>query len=217
LNPFPPRYLFWIVDMATAESEAQGAQLYDAPMTVNDEILALSKDRRTGELIDVSDPIDGKIVAFERVGTGLTTKYRGFALEDRDPLMESWLDQAVDFDKVFVIASYADIKKAWEGGEEPSDDDVESEPSEVPRRLAGRRRQRVVEPEEVEDVLPEEDSGGEEVVEEEEAPAPRKRTSVKEVLEDIGDELDEEDSLTEKKERLREKMRQRRAKNEEGE
>jgi len=216
LNPFPPRYLFWIVNMATAESEAQGVQLYDAPMTVNDEILALSKDRRTGELIDVSDPVDGKIVAFERVGAGLITKYRGFALEDRDPLMESWLDQAVDFDKVFVVSSYADIKKAWEGVDtSDDDDDVEPEPEtrEVPRRLAGRRRQRVVEPEEVDDVLPEEDWGGEEEAEEveEEAPTARKETSVKEVLEDIGDELSEDDALAEKKERLREKMRQRRA------
>ena len=213
LNPFPPRYLFWVVDMSSAETEAQGVQLYDAPMTVNDNILSMSKDRRTGELIDVSDPVDGKILAFDRVGSGLTTKYQGFALEDRDPLMESWLDQAVDFENVFVIASYEEIKKAWEGGEtSDDDDDPEPEPRDVPRRLSGRRRQRVVEPEEVEDVLPDEDSSSEE--EEEEAPAPRKGKSVKEVIEDIGDELDEGDELTKKKERLREKMRQRRAKKE---
>ena len=207
LNPFPPRYLFWVVDMSSAETEAQGVQLYDAPMTFNDEVLALSKDRRTGELIDVSDPVDGKVVAFERVGQGLTTKYRGFVLEDRDPLLESWLDQAVDFENVFVIASYDELKKAWEGGEE-SDSDDEPEPSEVPRRLSGRRRQRVVEPEDAEDA--DDDSTSEK----EEAPAPRKETSVKEVLEDIGEELDEDDELAAKKERLREKMRQRRAKKE---
>jgi len=183
LNPFPHRFLFWIVDASSAETEKLGVQLYDAPMTVNDEILALSKDRKTGQLIDISDAVDGKVLAFDRVGTGIQTKYKGFGLEDREPLLESWLNAAVELEQVIVIATYDEIKKAWDGGE-------------------------VEEPDDAQDELAKEEHG-----EDEPPPHSRRRGAVKKELEDIGDELDKQDDEPEDpKERMKRNLRKRKAK-----
>jgi len=52
LNAFPPRFLFWAVDMESEETAKDGVHLYDAPMTINDEIITHSdpcrRDRRSG-------------------------------------------------------------------------------------------------------------------------------------------------------------------------
>jgi len=90
---FPPRYLFIVVDRASKETEAIGPQLYDASQGINDEILGLSKDRRTGEVIDISDIDNGRMLVFDRTGKGATsTRYSAFELEKQDPIPDEWLD-----------------------------------------------------------------------------------------------------------------------------
>jgi hypothetical protein len=92
LSCFPPRYLFWVVNMKTPETEGEGVQLYDAPQTINDEILGLSRNKRTHEMLDISDPDKGKVLVFERKGLkALNTEYKAFSLEDREPLPDKWL------------------------------------------------------------------------------------------------------------------------------
>ena len=92
LSCFPPRYLFWVVNMKSHETEADGVQLYDAPQTINDEILGLSRNKRTHEMLDISDPDKGKVLVFERKGLkALNTEYKAFSLEDREPLPDKWL------------------------------------------------------------------------------------------------------------------------------
>lgn len=90
---FPPRYLFIVIDRASKETEAIGPQLYDAPQGINDEILGLSKDRRTGEVIDISDIDNGRMLVYDRTGKGATsTRYSAFELEKQDALSDEWLD-----------------------------------------------------------------------------------------------------------------------------
>jgi len=65
------RVLFFIIDMKDRESVSKGIQFYDSAASVNDEILAICKNRRTGEVIVVSDPEDGRTIVFNRKGKGL--------------------------------------------------------------------------------------------------------------------------------------------------
>lgn len=93
LSCFPPRYFFIAVDVSSKETEEEGPQLYDAPQTVNEEIIGLSKNRKTGELIDISDPDTGKVLIFDRKGTkALNTKYSTFELDDGEPIPDEWLN-----------------------------------------------------------------------------------------------------------------------------
>ena len=135
------RYLFFVVDMASAETQAEGVKLLEVPKTVNDELLVLSTDRRTGAVIDVSDPTDGKLLIYTRTGKGLGTKYSGFVLEDRDPLLQSWSEDVPEFDEVVVVPSYDDIKEAYFGP-----DETEKPVEEAPAPSRERRRRTVETP-----------------------------------------------------------------------
>ncbi len=134
------RCLFFVVDMASSETQAEGVKLLEVPKTVNDELLVLSTDRRTGAVIDISDPTDGKLLIYTRTGKGLGTKYSGFVLEDRDPLLQSWLDDVPECDVVILIPTYDEIKVAYFV---PEDTAPAEEEAPAPRRE--RRTRRVVE------------------------------------------------------------------------
>jgi len=145
LSCFPPRYLFMIVDRTSAETEKKGPQLYDAPQSINDAIIKLSKNRRTGEVCDISDIDNGKLLLFDREGTGPTsTRYLGYELEDDEPIPDDWLDIPT-FDEVLKYASIEDIEKAMgasfkERGAEPPEPPPSSSsptPAAEPRRRRG--------------------------------------------------------------------------------
>jgi len=124
LSPYPPRHLFFIVDVASKETKEIGIQIFDAPTTINDGILEHSVSKRTGEVVDVSDPDEGKNFVFSRKGKGRTdTKYSGFDLEDRDPVPDEWL-KVPSFDEFLIYAEYKTIKEEFEGvkSEEPKDE-----------------------------------------------------------------------------------------------
>lgn len=83
-------------------------KVWAAPTTVIDEILKVSKNRRTGELIPVEDPKDGRIVFFSKTGQGIQTRYGAFALDSEPcPLSETIADELAHF-KDFLIVSSAD-------------------------------------------------------------------------------------------------------------
>ncbi len=223
LNAYPPRFLYFIVDMTSADTEAEGVQLYDAPMTVDDEILAMSKDRRTGELLDVSDPDDGFTVSFLREGAQRRTNYKAFKLEERDPLPDEWLDAVIPLEKVIVVGNYDEMKEAYFGDdkEEGSDEYDEKPESSKPRRSRktddeedekpkrGRRPKR----------KPRQEEKTEDEVEDDEAPRKRRRRKMVEESEVDDDEIpfdkdeDEDENVLEKtKRRLQKKMAERKRK-----
>jgi len=154
------RYLFWIVDMKDRETQRQGVQLYDAPLSINDEIISLSSDKRTGDVIDISDPAAGKNLVFTRKGTSMTgTRYSGFELEDRDgPIPQEWLE-IPDFEDVLSFHDYDVIKAELEGipsSEKPTEEGAppaQEKPSGVKPEEPGKPplgsspRRRAVEPE----------------------------------------------------------------------
>lgn len=87
------RYLFFVVDMTSKKTVKKGVQWYDAPKMVKDGICSISQAKRTKEVIDVSDPDEGKNVCFVKTGSRLRTRYDGYELEDREyDFQDEWLD-----------------------------------------------------------------------------------------------------------------------------
>ena len=141
-SSFPPRYLFIAYDCASPETEEMGPQVYDAPQTINDEILGLSKDKRTGEVIDISDPKKGKILAFDREGKGAhNTKYRSFSLEALGDVPKEWLDVVPAFEDLLHYGTEEEMLASL-GVETRVEEPDDASPSEqaAPAKVATRSR-----------------------------------------------------------------------------
>jgi len=154
------RYLFFIYDVKSEKAIEEGLRWFDSPIIIKDNIVSLSKDRRTGEIVDVSDLEDGRDVEFVKVGNGLKTRYEGFKLVKADPVPESWVENVPDFDDVVIVCDYETLKSELMGdvlnGETKStstsrrkaatEDDVDTEvideEEERPRRASQRRTSR---------------------------------------------------------------------------
>lgn len=167
------RYLFFVVDVTDATTESKGLRWFDSPVGVNDNIIELSRDRRKGGVIDVSDPDNGRDIEFTKTGSGLKTTYKAFRLVENDPIPDEWLEDVPnDFDEVLKKPEYADVAAEVSGM--PDEGDVQPTTNRRARRGSsddageGRasRRPRTQEAEEVVD----EDGDAEE------APAPSGRS-----------------------------------------
>ena len=109
------RYLFFVIDDCDAEGRAKGIQLYDAPMTVNQNVLSMSSDQRSGDVIDISDPEEGRCLRFEKTGKGIQTRYSGFQLIKRDPIGRDIVDLVPTFEELLVVPTYDEVKKCLDG------------------------------------------------------------------------------------------------------
>ena len=201
------RYLFWIVDMTNDRTKDEGVQLYDAPKRINIEIISLSVNKRTGELLDISSVKDGKTLVFIRKGKAMKdTKYSGFELEDRKPLRKEWLEQVLPWDEVLKEYSYDEIAQECGdfGEEEPTRRSRHPEDEEEPTRRSRHteeeepaRRGRHTEDEEEEPTRRSRHS-------EEEEPPKRGRRRVSEKEDEASEPVDE--SVDDLKERIRKRL-----------
>jgi len=124
------RYFFFIYNVQDAETEKLGLHWFDSPVSVKDNVISLSKDRRTGDFIDVSDPLTGKDIEFERVGKGMTTKYEGFKLMDNSPPPQEWYNNAPDdFEEFIMYPTYEQLVTAM-GFADPSSNPQMENPQE---------------------------------------------------------------------------------------
>ena len=151
LNCWPPRFLYLIVDVKDDATIAEGVQLYDAPRSVDNAIVGLCKDPRTGAVIDISDPAEGANgcgveVRFHRTGKGKTdTRYESFSLGDRREPLEIDYAKLPDIGDLVVLPTYDEILAEYGGAPEPAREParaaapVERAPSEASRRPAPSR------------------------------------------------------------------------------
>jgi len=111
------RYLFFVYDVRNAESEAKGLHWYDCPVTIKDDVISLSKDKRTGRFIDVSDRVDGKDIEFTKTGTGMQgTKYGGTKLVENAVPPEDWyINVPDDFEEFLLHPTYEDVQRELTG------------------------------------------------------------------------------------------------------
>ncbi len=105
------RFLFFVYDTHSQETEAKGLQWFDSPPTVKDGICGISKDPRTGKPFDISSKDTGSDVAFDKIGSGKNgTKYTAFQLVRGPTPPDSWYKNVPDdFEEFILHPRYEDV------------------------------------------------------------------------------------------------------------
>jgi len=151
------RTIYNIVCYDSEEEERKGVQIWDvAYQYMEEELLARSKKKRTGEPIIFADPEVGKSISFIREGTGkLNTTFKGHEFVDRVVdgqeyvIPDEILEQALPLDQIIHVPTYEELYEAF-FGEAPPDRTTREEQREESRRAAPSRS-RVVRKEEKEE------------------------------------------------------------------
>lgn len=107
------------------DHEREGVQFWAMPWTLDRDIVKVSMDRSTGEVLPIDHPEEGFDVEFEKKGSKDRTEYLGVAIARRStPLgKSSWLDFAVEnpIPDQLQYFDYEHIAKAFGGGGEHRD------------------------------------------------------------------------------------------------
>lgn len=107
------------------DHERDGVQFWAMPWTLDRDIVKVSMDRSTGEVLPIDHPEEGFDVEFEKKGAKDRTEYLGVAIARRStPLGKaSWLDFAVEnpIPDQLQYFDYDHIAKAFGGGGEQRD------------------------------------------------------------------------------------------------
>lgn len=104
----------WLIDR---NNEREGVQFWAMPWTLDRDIVKVSVDRDSGEVLPVDDPQEGYDVIFDKSGQKDRTEYTGVSIARRpSPLgKDAWLDYAVDnpIPDILQFYSYEHIAKAF--------------------------------------------------------------------------------------------------------
>ena len=206
------RYLFFVYDVKDESSEEEGLRWFDSPCVVKDNIVTLSKDKRTGNSIDVSDPEKGRDVEFSRTGTGIKhTKYRGFKLDDNNPIPDDWCKDVPEFDDILLKPNYDKVQEVVMGSTEKVEEEEKPEVVDV-STLTGRRSRRS-RSESSESTVAKSEEGKpveeeKEVVDESESSGRRSRRSRTESSESTAAKSEDEKSVKEKLAEIREQHKE---------
>lgn len=111
------RVLVYLIDR---NNEKEGVQAWAMPFTLDRDIVKVSTDRKTGEVLKIDHPEYGYDVSFDKEGSKDRTKYLGVQIARRDsPLgKDAWLDFAMDnpLPEQLVYYPYDHIAKAFGKG-----------------------------------------------------------------------------------------------------
>lgn len=110
------RVLVWMIDRNEAKD---GPIMWSMPWTIDRDILKISIDKSTGEMLPIDHPYEGFDVEFERKGTGTKTEYIGIAIARRSSDLGSdrWLDFVQDnpIPDQLIIQDYDYLAKVFSG------------------------------------------------------------------------------------------------------
>lgn len=127
------RFLLFVVDTTSRETEEEGPKWFDCPVTIYKEVCTRSKDRRTGEKIDPTDPEDGRDIEFVR-NDGKRTEYVGITLVKTDPIPKCWYEDLPTFTEVLLMPNPDEMKEAVLGKKSSTPDSKEDEPDKDTRK-----------------------------------------------------------------------------------
>lgn len=110
------RVLWYLVDR---DNEREGVQAWAAPWTIDRDVVKVSIDKSSGEVLQIDHPEEGFDVSFEKTGKAERTEYLGVSIARRStPLGKAeWLDFAVDnpLPDQLQFFDYNHIAKAFAG------------------------------------------------------------------------------------------------------
>ena len=153
------RYLLFVIDTTSSQTEEEGPKWFDCPPTIYQQICSLSVDKRTGKKIDPTDPKEGRDIEFTRVDAKRTS-YGNFVLKEAGEVPESWYKDLPSLDDILLVPSEEEMVQAV-SGMTPSEENKEKETGSAARKE--RTRDESVKEPEVEKVSEE---AAKEVVEE---------------------------------------------------
>lgn len=111
------RVLFYLIDR---DHERDGLQAWAAPQSIESNIMRLSVDRKTGEVIPLDDPDAGYDIEFDKRGKGIGTKYEGIQIARRESALgdRRALQFAIDnpLPSILEYYSYDHIDRVLGGG-----------------------------------------------------------------------------------------------------
>ena len=132
------RVLTYVIDR---KKEKEGLKVWAMPWTLDRDIVKVSVDKRSGDVLPIDHPEDGYDVMFERHGKADRTEYVGVAIDRRaSPLdNDDALDLAVEhpLPTLLKFYSYDHIASVFDGGGSPSKDDDGARDSRGPSRDRG--------------------------------------------------------------------------------
>lgn len=107
------RTVMFVLDLNAGEVSKESLKIWPAPATLVDDFVRASKNKRTGELIEIEHPEHGRPIFFERVGSGRTTKYQGVQVDQEALPLEQWMaDVLPHFEDILVIRAEDDADSA---------------------------------------------------------------------------------------------------------
>lgn len=111
------RVLVYLIDR---DNEKDGVLAWAMPQNLDRDVVKVSTDRRSGEVLPIDHPDDGYDVIFEKKGAKMRTEYLGVQVDRRDsPLgKDAWLEYAQDkpLPSILQYYSYEHIKGVFTGG-----------------------------------------------------------------------------------------------------
>jgi hypothetical protein len=123
------RCLVWVHDLKSKDPKE--LLLWSAPKSLVEDIVGQSNKKGTRVYVDVSHPITGVPVYFDREGSGKLTKYKNIQLGDKSVVLEDdLLDKMYEFKEMLIYPTYEEIKAADEGKTPPSKSNSTSSSSE---------------------------------------------------------------------------------------
>jgi hypothetical protein len=163
------RVLIWVIDR---ENEDDGPMVWACPQTVDKDILSISTDDDTKEVVAIDSPKKGQDLRFYKEGKGLSTKYPAAKmrlmnpgpLNEDDEKQQEWLDFITEnpLPDVLQYYDYDHISTVFNGHAKSKDDEDERptkkalEPKDDDDEPKARPRPHVKEAAEAEDDEPEE-------------------------------------------------------------
>lgn len=119
--------LYNIICYDSNEQEKKGIQLWLINAWNMEDRLQELADDESGERVLFPDPSEGKRISFKRTGTGATnTRYTAHAFVDRDyKITEKLLDKTFTLDECIVIPTEAEVEKAFFGGLKKKEKEVD--------------------------------------------------------------------------------------------
>jgi len=133
------RYLLFVYDVESKETEEKGLRWFDCPPSLFEEIVKLSKDKRTGEIIDVSDPRDGRDIEFVQAKVADRISYESIKLVSVQETPKEWHQDVPEYDTVLLKTFYDKMKEGITGITARTSETSSKSDTEEPREAEATR------------------------------------------------------------------------------
>lgn len=214
---FKQRYLFWVIDR---DDESSGPKVLDMSWSMDQAIAALCVHKRSGKVVAIDNPDEGRDITIQKRGQGINTKYFGHRIDSdaspisddedqQDSILEEIRENALPDILHYYPAEY--LKGVMSGTVSEDDEEDEDEDEPKKKKKGGKVKDDKKKKRRDEDEDDDEDEEPfEEDEDEDEKPSKKKKPSKRRDEEDEDDDEDEDERPTRKSAKKDDKKKKRR-------